>query len=143
MRRPFLIVGALGLFGLAPIATWVAMAASLEPPGLGRNIGMAILVVLSPGAVAGVLMILGAILFRRTRRAGRIFATVGAAIMLAGVGFLSVWWLARASRCVEATGFCLGRLVEGGAGLAYALAHVVLILMVWRRSNGRVAVATA
>lgn len=128
-------MGALSLFGLVPIAAWIAMAASLDPVGLGRSIGKAILVVLSPGLVAGLLMILGAILLRRTRRAGRIYATIGAAIMLAGVGFLSVWWLTRATRCIEAASFCLDRMVEGGAGLAYAVVHGVLIVLLWRRSD--------
>lgn len=135
MRGSVLIIGALCLFGLAPIAAWIAMAASLDPGGMGRSIGMAILVVLSPGAVAGMLMILGAILLRRTRRAGRILATIGAAIMIAGVGFLSVMWLARASRCVEAGSFCVDRLIEGGAGLAYVLIHGVLIALLWRRDD--------
>jgi len=108
------------------------MAASLEPVGLGRSIGRAILVVLAPLGFAGILMILGAAMFNRTRRAGRIFATVGAGIMFAGVGFLAVLWLDRAGRCVESGSYCTDLLVQGGGGFSYAIAHIVLIALVWR-----------
>src|SRR6185369_16438892 len=111
MRNPTLAIVLLVLFGLVPIGAWLAMAASLEPVGLGRSIGRAILVVLAPLGFAGILMILGAAMFNRTRRAGRIFATVGAGIMFAGVGFLAALWLDRAGRCVESGSYCTDLLV--------------------------------
>jgi hypothetical protein len=42
-------------------------------------------------------------------------------------------WLERVSRCFEATQFCADRLVEGVGGLVYALLHVALIILLWRR----------
>jgi len=132
MRKPILVIILLVLFGLVPIGAWLAMALSLDPAGLGRSIGKAILVLLAPLAFAGCLMILGATLFNRTRRAGRIFATVGSGIVVAGVGFLAVMWLDPVVRCVEASSFCTDRLVEGGFFFFYALAHVGLIVLAWR-----------
>jgi hypothetical protein len=132
MRNPTLAIVLLVLFGLVPIGAWLAMAASLEAVGLGRSIGRAILVVLAPLGFAGILMILGAAMFNRTRRAGRIFATVGAGIMFAGVGFLAALWLDRAGRCVEGGSYCTDLLFQGGGGFLYAIAHIVLIALVWR-----------
>jgi hypothetical protein len=132
MRKPAVVIILLVLFGLAPIGAWLAMAANLEPAGLGRSIGRAILVVLAPLGFAGILMILGAVMFNRTLRAGRIVATVGAAIILLGVGFLGVMMLERAGRCVEASSYCMDRIVEGGGLLLYAIAHIALIALVWR-----------
>ena len=136
MRSPTLVIVLLVLFGLVPIGAWLAMAASLEPVGLGRSIGRAILVLLAPLGFAGILMILGAAMFNRTRRAGRIFATVGAGIMIAGVGFLAVLWLDRAGRCVEGGSYCTDLLVQGGGGFLYAIAHIALIALVWRARRG-------
>src|SRR5262249_19032884 len=113
MRKPSFTVALLIIFGLVPIAAWIAMAASLEAAGLGRSIGKAILVILAPLGFAGILMILGAVMFNRTPRAGRIIATAGVGIVIAGVGILAVMWLQGAGRCVEASGFCSDRLIEG------------------------------
>ncbi|HEY7609924.1 MAG TPA: hypothetical protein VIF14_11885 [Alphaproteobacteria bacterium] len=132
MRNPVLVIVLLVIFALVPIGAWGAMLASLEPVGLGRNIGKAILVLLSPLAFAGLLMILGATMFNRTRRAGRIIATVGAAIVGFGALALAVLWLERAGRCVEASRFCTDRLAEGSGFLLYAIAHIGLIVLVWR-----------
>lgn len=132
MRNPVVAIVLLVLFALVPIGAWLAMAASLDPAGLGRGIGKAILVILAPLGFAGLLMILGAAMFNRTRRAGRVLATVGAAIVVAEVGFFAAIGLERGARCVEASGFCTDRLVEGGGLLGYAFAHVGLIVLVWR-----------
>jgi len=137
MRSPTFVIVLLVLFGLVPIGAWLAMVASLEPAGLGRSIGRAILVVLAPLGFAGILMILGATMFIRTRRAGRIFATVGAGIMIAGAGFLAVLWLDRAGRCVEGGSYCTDLLFQGGGGFLYAIAHIVLIALAWRAGRGK------
>ena len=131
MRNPILAVVLLVILGLVPIAGWLAMAASLESTGLGRSIGKAILVILAPLGFAGILMILGAVMFNRTRRAGRIFATVGAAIVALGIGILALVWFDRAGRCVEGSSFCTDLAVQG-AGLLYAIAHIGLIALIWR-----------
>ena len=136
MRNPTLVIVLLILFALVPIGLWIAMAASLEPSGFGRNIGKAILVLLSPAAFAGLLMIVGAAIFNRSRRAGRIFATVGAAIVGAGALILAGLWLERAGNCIEATRYCTDRLVEGGSLLLYAIAHIGLIALIWRTRRG-------
>lgn len=136
MRNPVLVIVLLVILALVPIGAWVAMAASLDPAGLGRSIGKAILVVLSPFAFAGLLMVSGAALFNCTRRAGRIVATVGASIVLAGALGLAGLWLERVGRCVEASTFCTDRLGEGGGFLLYAIAHVGLIALIWRARRG-------
>ena len=132
MRSPTLVIVLLVLFGVAPIGGWLAMAASLDSAGLGRSIGKAILVLLSPLAFAGLLMIIGAAMFNRTRRAGRIFATVGSGIVVAGALILAGLWLERTGRCVEGSSFCMDRLAEGGGFLLCAIAHIGLIALVWR-----------
>jgi hypothetical protein len=132
MRNPVLVIILLVLFALVPIGAWLAMAGSLEPAGLGRSIGRAILVILAPLGFAGLLMILGAIMFNRTRRAGRIFATVGAGIVVVEIGIFAVMWLERAGSCVEAGRFCTDRVVETGALFLYAIAHIGLIALIWR-----------
>ena len=136
MRNPILVIVPLILFALVAIGAWVAMAASLDPVGLGRSIGRAILVLLSPFAFAGLLMIVGAAMFNRTLRAGRIFATVGAAIAGLGALLLAAVWLGRARRCVEGLHLCTDNLVELGAILAYAIAHFGMIALVWRARRG-------
>ena len=141
MRNPILVIVLLVLLALVPIGAWLAMAASLDPVGLGRSIGKAILVLLSPFAFAGVLMIVGAAMFNRTRRAGRIFATVGAAIVAVGAMVGAGLWLDRVGRCVEGSSYCADRLVEGGALLLYAFAHIGLIALVWRARRGETAPA--
>jgi hypothetical protein len=141
MRHPTLVIVLLVLLALVPIGAWLAMAASLDPVGLGRSIGLAILVLLSPLAFAGLLMIVGAAIFNRTRRAGRIVATVGAGIALAGGLVLAGLWLDRVGRCVEGSSFCTDRLVEAGGFLLYAIAHVVLIALIWRARRGELSSA--
>jgi hypothetical protein len=136
MRSPAIAIVLLVLLALVPIGAWAAMAASLDPVGLGRSIGLAILVVLSPLAFAGLLMILGAVMFKRTQRAGRIVATVGAGIVLAGALVLSGLWFDRVGRCVEGSSFCTDRLVEAGGFLLYGIAHAALIALIWRARRG-------
>lgn len=136
MRNPTLVIVLLVLFGLVPIGFCAAMLANLEPVGMGRSIGLAIVVVLSPLAFAGLLMIIGAAMFNRTHRAGRIFATVGSAIVIAGALILAGLWIERMGRCVEASSFCIDVLAEGGGFLAYAIAHIGLIALAWRARRG-------
>jgi len=132
MNRTALAGILLVVFGLVPIVVWIAMALNLEPSGLGRSIGRALLVVLAPLPFGGALMILGAAFLRRTRRAGRIYATVGAAIVLAGVAFLSAVWMRRLASCGGPAGICTPELIEALAGFAYASIHGGLIALVWR-----------
>lgn len=141
MRSPTLVIVVLVLFALVPIGACTAMLASLDPAGLGRSIGLAIVVVLSPLAFAGLLMIIGAAIFNRTRRAGRIFATVGSGIIVAGALILAGLWIDRTANCVEASRFCTDRLVEGGSFLLYAFAHVGLIALIWRARRGELSSA--
>lgn len=136
MRNPIVVIVLLVILALVPIGAWLAMAASLEPAGLGRSIGRAILVLLSPMVLAGLLMIAGALMFNRTRQAGRIVATVGAAIAGSGTLLLAAIWLGRARACVDGLHLCTDNLVELGAMLAYALAHFGLIALVWRARRG-------
>jgi hypothetical protein len=137
MRTPVAAVVLLILFGLVPVGLWLAMTVSLEPVGLGRNIGMAILVVLSPAFFGGLLMIAGAAMLQRTRRFGRIVATVGAGIVALEAAVIALFWLARVSRCTEDGSFCVERMAEGGAAFLFALAHVAVIILVWRRDTAR------
>jgi hypothetical protein len=141
MRHPTLIIVLLVLFGIVPLVLFAWMAASLEPSGLGRNIGKAILVVLSPFVVAGLLMIVGSVMFNRTLRAGRIMATVGAAIVVAGTGFFGLLWLERVGRCVERGSLCNDLLMHSGGMILYALAHVALIVLIWRARRGEMSSA--
>jgi hypothetical protein len=141
MRHPTLIIVLLVLFAIVPFVLFAWMAATLEPSGLGRNIGKAILVVLSPFVVAGLLMIVGSVMFNRTRRAGRVMATVGAGIMVAGTGFFGVLWLGRAARCIERASLCNDLLMHGGGMFLYAVAHVALIVLIWRARRGEMSSA--
>jgi hypothetical protein len=141
MRNPTLTIVLLVLFGIVPLVLWAWMAASLDPAGLGRNIGKAILVVLSPFVFAGLLMIVGSAMFNRTLRAGRIMATVGAGIVVAGTGFFGLLWLGRAARCVERASLCNDLLMQGGGVFLYAVAHVALIALIWRARRGEVSSA--
>ena len=141
MRNPTLVIVLLILLGLVSIGLCVAMLANLEPAGLGRSIGLAIVVVLSPLAFAGLLMIIGAAMFNRTHRAGRVFATVGSCIVVAGALILAGMWLERTGRCVEGSSFCVDRLAEGGGFLLYAIAHIGLIALVWRARRGELSSA--
>ena len=136
MRNPIVVIVLLVILALVPIGAWVAMAADLEPAGLGRSIGKAILVLLAPMAFAGLLMVVGAAMFERTRRAGRIFATVGAAIAGAGSLILAAIWFGRTGRCVDGVNICTDNLVELGLMLVYAIAHFGLIALVWRARRG-------
>lgn len=141
MRKPAVIIVLLVLLGLVPVGAWGMMALSLEPVGLGRSIGKAILAVTALLPFAGGLMTLGAVMFKRTRRAGRILATIGAGIVGAGAGAAGIFWLAGAGRCVEAGSFCTDRLVEGGSLLLYAIAHVGMIVLIWRARRGELSSA--
>jgi len=136
MRNPTVVIVLLVLFGLVPIGLCGAMLASLVPAGLGRSIGLAIVVLLSPFAVAGGLMIVGAAMFNRTQSAGRIFATTGAAIVAVGAAILAAMWSDRIGRCVEDSSFCTDRVVEGVGLLVYSIAHIGLIALVWRARRG-------
>jgi hypothetical protein len=132
MRNSATVIGLLLVFGLVPVAAWFAMAANLDPGGLGRSIGGAILVMMAPLALAGLLMILGAVTFNRTRSAGRVLATIGAGTMLAGTGTLAAVWLGRVGRCVEGSSYCMDLVVESAGAFLYAAAQGVLIVLIWR-----------
>lgn len=129
------------LFGIVPLVLFGWMALSLDPGGLGRSIGKAILVVLSPFVLAGLLMMLGSAMFNRTLRAGRVMATVGAGIVVAGTAFLGVLWLWRAGRCVERASSCNDLLMHSVGMLVYAAAHVALIVCIWRARRGEMSSA--
>ncbi len=136
MRNPTVVVVLLVILALVPIGGWLAMAANLDPTGLGRSIGKAILVLLSPLVLAGLLMLAGAAMFNRTRRAGRIVATVGAGIASAGALLLAAIWFGRAGLCVDGPHLCADNLVELAAMLAYAGANFGLIALAWRARRG-------
>jgi hypothetical protein len=141
MRNPIVVIILLVIFALVPIGGWAAMAANLDPSGLGRSIGKAILVLLSPFVLAGVLMIAGAVMLERTRRAGRIVATIGAAIAGAGALVLAAIWFGRTGRCVDGVNVCTNELVVLGLMLAYAIAHSGLFALVWRARRGELTLA--
>lgn len=133
MRSLTLLTVLLVVSALVPIGAWLAMAASIEPAGIGRSIGRAILVVLSPSAFAGLLMIAGAVMLHHTPQAARIVATIGTAIVLiAGFGAAAV--LARAySNC---GGDCGEELFHAIAAFVYAFAQFGLIALIWRARAG-------
>lgn len=131
-RQANLIRIALIVLGLVPIGAWIAIASTLEPAGLGRSIGQAILVVLSPLPLGGVLMILGSALFQAKPRGGRIVATVGAAIVAVGALFLTTVWVRRFTGCGGPAGICTPELMQALGLLVYAMLHGALIAWVWR-----------
>jgi hypothetical protein len=142
MRNPLVAIVLLVILALVPIGAWLAMAASLDPAGLGRSIGKAILVLLSPMVFAALSMIVGAAMINRTRCAGRIVATIGASIVAVGGSLLlAAVWFGRARNCVEGLHLCTDNLVELGAMLAYAIAHFGLIALVWRARRGELSSA--
>jgi hypothetical protein len=136
MRNPTVVIVLLVILALVPIGAWLAMAFSLEPAGLGRSLGKAILVLLAPLAFAGFLMVVGAVMFNRAPCAGRIVATVGAAVAGAGSLLLAAIWFGRARGCVDGLHLCTDNLAELGAMLAYAIAHFGLIALVWHARRG-------
>jgi len=137
MRSPTLAMVLLVVFGAAPILAVAAMGAvTLDSAGWNRRFGQAFTVLLAPFGFAGLLMIVGAAMFNRTARAGRIMATIGAGIVAAGTGIGGAFWLARAGNCVEAGRFCTDRVIEGGSLLLYAGAHIALIVLIWRARRG-------
>lgn len=136
MRNPTVVIVLLVILALVPIGAWLAMAASLDPAGLGRSLGKAILVLLAPMAFAGILMIAGAVLFGRAPISARIVATVGAAIAGLGSLLLAAIWFGRARGCVDGLHLCTDNLVELGLMLAYAVAHFGLIALVWHARRG-------
>jgi hypothetical protein len=111
-------------------------AVTIDSAGWNRIFGRAFTILLAPFGFAGLLMIIGAAMLKRTRRAGRITATVGASLLAAGAAVFAVLWLDRIGRCVEGGSFCTDRLVEGGALLLYAIAHIGLIVLIWRARRG-------
>lgn len=130
MRSLTLVTVLLIVSSLVPIGLWLAMAASVEPAGIGRSIGRAILVVLSPSAFAGLLMIAGAVMLHHTPQAARIVATIGTAVVLvAGLGAGAM--LARSYANCGGAG-CGEELVRAVAAFAYALAQIGLIALIWR-----------
>lgn len=141
MRNPAFVIVLLVLFGIVPFVLFGWMAASLDPAGLGRSIGKAILVVLSPFLLSGLLMIVGSVMLNRTLRAGRIMATVGAGTVAAGTGFFGLLRLESIGSCVEGAGLCGDLLLQSGGMLLYAAAHLALIVFVWRARRGEMSSA--
>jgi hypothetical protein len=142
MRNPVAIIVLLILLGIVPIVAFAAMGVvTLNSAGWNRMFGGAFTVLLAPFGFAGLLMIVGAAMLNRTRRAGRIVATVGTGIVTAGTAFLGAAWLLRAGRCVEASSFCIDRLLEGGGLVLYALMHIGVIVLMWRVRRGELSSA--
>lgn len=129
MRSLTLVTVLLIASSLVPIGLWLAMAASVEPAGIGRSIGRAILLVMSPSAFAGLLMIAGAVMLHHTPQAARIVATIGTAVVLvAGFGAAAVL-TRRYSSC---GGDCGEELFHAIAAFVYAFAQFGLIALIWR-----------
>jgi hypothetical protein len=131
-RNSALIRILLVVFGLIPVGAWIAMAASLEPVGLGRSIGLALLIILAPLPGGGLLLILGAGTMAKAPRAGRIAATVGAAMVGLTVLFIAAVWARRFADCGGPPGICTPELLESLGLLAYALLQGGLAALVWR-----------
>ena len=130
MRSLTLVTVLLVASSLVPIGAWLAMAASIEPAGIGRSIGRAILVVMSPSAFAGLLMIAGAVMLHHTPQAARIVATIGTAVVLvAGFGAAAVL-TRRYSNCGGEG--CGEELIHAIAAFVYAFAQIGLIALIWR-----------
>lgn len=130
MRSLTLVTVLLVVSSLVPIGVWLLMAANVEPAGFGRAIGRAILVLLSPPAFAGLLMIAGAVMLHHTPHAARIVATIGTVVVLvAGLGVAAM--LARSYANCGGAG-CGEELVRAVAAFAYALAQIGLIALIWR-----------
>lgn len=130
-HQPLLHI-ALGVLGLVPIGVWIAIAATLDPSGLGRSIGKAILVVLSPLPLGGFLMILGGAMMNAKPRAGRILSTIGAAIVCIGALLFAGMWVRRFTGCGGPDGICTPELMQAVGLLGYAALHGGLIALVWR-----------
>jgi hypothetical protein len=134
-RNPAFLRTLLVVFGLVPIGAWIAVASTLEPSGLGRSIGKAILVVLSPLPAGGLLMILGGAMFAAKPGAARIVATIGAGMVFVGALFLAVVWARRFTGCGSRTGICESELLQTLVLVVYAAVHVALIVLVWRPAS--------
>ncbi len=133
MRNPTVTIVLLVLLGVVPVLAVLAMGAvTMDSAGWNRIFGRAFTVLLAPFGFAGLLMIIGAAIFNRTLRAGRIMATVGAGLVVGGTGFFGILWLERAGRCVERASLCNDLLMQGGGMFLYAVAHVALIIFIWR-----------
>lgn len=130
MRNLTLVTVVIVASSLVPIGAWLAMAASIEPAGIGRSIGRAILVVLSPSAFAGLLMIAGAVMLHHTPQSARIVATIGTAIVLIA-GFVAAAVLTRRYANCGGVG-CGEELVHAVLAFAYAFAQIGLIVLIWR-----------
>ncbi len=130
MRGQTLIVLLLVASALVPIGAWLLMYANLEPSGLGRSIGKAILVVMAAPAFGGLLMIAGAVMFHHAPRAARIVATVGAVVVLAS-GLVAAAVLAYGYANCGGAG-CSEEFVAAAVGFVYAIAQIGLIALIWR-----------
>jgi len=132
LHHPVFVRLLLIVLGLVPIGVWIALASTLEPSGLGRNIGKAILVVVFPMPAGGALMILGAALMGAKPRGGRIVATIGTVIVGLGALFFTVVWVRRFTGCGGPAGVCTPELLQALGLFGYALLHTALIALVWR-----------
>lgn len=131
MRNTILVATVLGVLGLVPIGGWLAFAANLDPAGLGRAIGRALLVLFSPMPVGGLLMIGAAVFLGRGGTAARVVATVGTALVSLGLLAIVAAWIQRILRCGPA-GARTEDLIAILALIAYLALHAGLIASVWR-----------
>lgn len=139
MRRPPAFIRLLLIaLGLVPIGVWLALASTLEPSGLGRSIGKAILVVVFPMPAGGAIMILGAALMGAKPRGGRIVATVGSVIVGLGALFFTAVWVRRFTGCGGPAGVCTPELLQALGLFGYALLHAAMIALIWRRRDSEV-----
>ena len=120
MRNPVAVAVLLSVLGLVSVVVWGALLLGTDQ----RYYQGAIAIVLTPIAVGGLLMVVGARFIPGKIRAARITATVGAGMVLAyGLFAFAFWYLTSGDRVrLDGVGF-----------LVFTLAHAVLIALVWRK----------
>lgn len=131
MRSTALLVTLLLVFGLVPVVGWLVLAANLDPSGLGRGIGKALLVLFSPMPVGGLLMFGAAALFQRGYLAPRIVATVGTVFVFLGAATIAVAAILHFGSCGP-SGACTSELFRAVGFVVYAALQIGLIVLVWR-----------
>jgi len=118
VRRPLALLVLIGLaaIGVVVVALPIVMG-SLR--GWSRY-SDAVLLVHAPVVAGGVLMIVASDLLKRARRAGRVVATAGAALVAGAGTLLATAWMSLDQEAI------------GLVGLAYSLAHIAVIVLIWR-----------
>lgn len=137
MRNAALVIVFLVLSGLVPVGGWLLMLSNLDPAGLGRSIGKAILLLLSPAAIAGLLMIAGAAMIGVAPRGAAIVATVGASLALVSGLVIAVFLTRRYANCGGAG--CREEFMAMAAAFGYAFAQAGLIALIWRARSAAIA----